>query len=80
VSAKDVLAGKSRKKHGSGTPVSGYVDTPERKACATCEYLVKGHLCKQKVVQTDKKVKTDPVSGLKIVSPENGCCSYWEPN
>lgn len=63
---------------GSGTNVSGYVEDPTPKQCGTCEYLEQGKLCNQETVQTDPELEADPVSGLKVVNPKDGCCSFWE--
>ncbi len=72
------LGGKSKPKW-FGTEVSGYTEVPVEKRCGTCEYFVKGDLCKQKIVLKDPKVKTDKKTKLKKVDAENGCCSFWEP-
>lgn len=82
--AKEVLSGKkeaaeAKKVTGTGTRVSGYVDDPTPKRCNTCEYFKSPGLCKNARVLKDKEVKTDKKSGLKIVDPVNGCCSFWEP-
>jgi len=63
---------------GSGTKVSGYIESPVAKKCSTCEYYPQKDRCNNKIVGKDPKVKTDESSGLKIVSGQNGCCSYWE--
>lgn len=78
MAASDVLAG-SKKPTGTGTKVSGYVDTPVPKKCATCEYLVNGTLCKNSQVLKDPEIPTAKRSRLKKVSAEDGCCSFWEP-
>lgn len=62
---------------GSGTEVSGYVESPIEKRCGTCEYLENGNLCTQETVLKDPELK-DSSDGLKIVDPKNGCCSFWE--
>lgn len=72
--------GSQKKPKWFGTEVSGYTEVPIEKRCGTCEYLVKGKLCKQKIVLTDKKIKTDKKSGFKIVDPVDGCCTFWSPN
>lgn len=80
MAAKDILGEESEKTpQWFGTKVSGYTEVPVEKRCGTCEYLVKGKLCNHKIVLTDKKVKTDKKSGLKMVDPVDGCCTYWEP-
>jgi hypothetical protein len=58
------------------TEVSGYVETPIRKACATCGYYYSLY-CSNEVVGRDDEVPGDP--GSKRVSGENGCCDEWEP-
>lgn len=77
--AKDVLSKPEKKKvHGSGTSVSGYIESPVAKKCGTCEYIKQDRLCNQKTVLKDKQIKTDIKSGLKIVNPQTGCCDFWE--
>ena len=78
MSAKSVLGGKGESEI-YGTKTSGYTDTEVPKECGTCKYIQNGHLCSNKRVLKDKQVKTDKESGLKIVDPENGCCSFWYP-
>lgn len=77
--SKEVKEKRSKALKASGSTVSGYVESPVAKKCGTCEYLVNGDLCKNKVVAKDPKVKTDKASGLKTVCPEDGCCNEWEP-
>ena len=85
MSAKSILSSsseelkESRVAHGSGTKLSGYVDDPTPKRCNTCEYFVGTKLCNNKVVARDKQVPKDSKTGLKIVHPVHGCCSFWEP-
>lgn len=83
MSAKSVLSGEEKaeasKGTGSGTKVSGYTDDPTPKRCNTCEYFVKPNLCNNKVVSRDPKLKKDSKTKFKIISPVNGCCSFWEP-
>jgi len=81
MSAKDAMSesAEAKRPRGSGTRVSGYVEDPTPKKCGTCEYLVKGRLCNNKTVLTDKQVKKDPKSKLKVVDPTIGCCDFWEP-
>ena len=62
---------------GSGTEVSGYVESPVEKRCGTCEYLENGKFCNQETVLKDPEVQNSS-NGLKIVDPKNGCCSFWE--
>jgi hypothetical protein len=62
---------------GSGTEISGYVESPVEKRCGTCEYLVGGKFCKQEKVREDPEVR-DGEEGLKRVDAKNGCCSFWE--
>jgi hypothetical protein len=62
---------------GSGTEVSGYVESPVEKRCGTCEYLAGGTFCKQEAVLEDPEVP-DGEKGLKLVDAKNGCCSFWE--
>ena len=81
--AKDALGSSAEKKEakkqrGSGTKISGYVDTPVAKKCGTCEYLHNGTLCTQKNVLKDPEVPFAARSKFKKVSAENGCCSFWE--
>ena len=77
---KNILGeGSEKAPQWFGTKVSGYTEVPIEKRCGTCEYIVNGKLCRQKIVLTDKKVKTDKSSGLKLVDAENGCCAFWEP-
>src|SRR5271170_6359192 len=59
------------------TRVSGYVVSPVRKACATCEYLVSGSLCRNKLVQRDAEIP-GAGNGLKRVNANDGCCNEWE--
>lgn len=78
----DVLgknAQESPKPQTKATKVSGYVNIPIPKKCATCEYLVNNALCKNKIVMTDKQVPFANRSKLKRVDPENGCCNLWTP-
>jgi hypothetical protein len=63
---------------GSGTAVSGYVESPTDKKCGTCSYLQDGASCNHETVQKDAELPNDPVNGLKQVEPEDGCCSFWE--
>ena len=65
---------------GTGTKVSGYIESPVSKRCGTCEYLVGKNLCRQARVKRDPLVKTDKRTQLKIVDPKDGCCSFWEAN
>ena len=74
--AKSVL-GKSEPK-GQGTKVAEYIETPLRIHCATCEYLVGKKFCRQEVMQKDKQVPTDKITGLKIIDPVKSCCRFWE--
>jgi hypothetical protein len=74
--AKSGMGGK-KEDHGQGTRVSEYLETPERIHCGSCEYLVGKKFCRQEVVARDKQIKTDKATGLKIISPVNGCCRYW---
>lgn len=62
------------------TKISGYVDTPIAKKCATCKYLVDGQFCRNSTVQKDPQVKTDAKTGRKIVSASDGCCNEWDPS
>ncbi len=62
---------------GSGTEVSGYVESPVEKRCGTCEYLEGGKFCNQETVLKDPEVP-DGSNGLKMVNPKDGCCSFWE--
>lgn len=71
-------AKEAKKATGSGTKVSGYVDTPVPKKCGSCEYRVGKNLCRQATVKKDPMVKTDKRTGLKIVDFQDGCCSFWE--
>ena len=85
MAAKDILAGsdnerkETKKPVGTGTKVSGYVESPVAKKCGTCEYLVNGNLCNNKVVLRDPQVPFARRSKLKRVDAEDGCCSFWEP-
>jgi hypothetical protein len=62
---------------GSGTEVSGYIESPVEKRCGTCEYLMGDTLCQQERVLDDPEVP-DGEKGLKLVDAKNGCCSFWE--
>src|SRR5215471_21424 len=62
---------------GSGTKVSGYIESPVEKRCGTCEYLVGGRFCRQQTVLDDPEVP-DGEEGMKLVDAKNGCCSFWE--
>jgi hypothetical protein len=76
--AKDILSKSSHVPNpGHGTTVSGYIESDVPRACGTCEYLVKGVLCKNHKVQRDPKVPKDKNSNLKIVDPVYGCCDEW---
>ena len=74
--AKSVL-GKQEPK-GEGTRVAEYIESKYPRQCNACEYFQKPNLCGQKVMRTDRQVKTDKKTGLKIVDPVNGCCRFWE--
>jgi len=79
---EDILgAGKtlSKKPQGTGTKVSGYVESPIEKKCGTCTFLYNETLCTQKNVLLDKEVPFARRSKLKKVDAENGCCNYWSP-
>lgn len=76
--AKDILGSERHVPNpGHGTPVSGYIESDVPRACGSCEYLVKGRLCKNHKVLRDPKVPTDKNSNLKIVDPVYGCCDEW---
>lgn len=62
---------------GSGTEVSGYVESPVEKRCGTCEYIKDHKFCRQETVLKDSEIP-DGSNGLKIVDPKDGCCSFWE--
>lgn len=71
---------ETKKPSGSGTSVSGYMVSTKPFRCNQCEYFTGKNLCTNKKVAKDKQVKTDAKSGLKIIDPIHGCCSYYEPN
>ena len=73
--AKSVLGGQSS--HGEGTRVSEYIESKYPRECEHCEFFQNPNLCGHKVVMTDKQIKTDKKTGLKIVDPEYGCCRFW---
>lgn len=75
--SRDTGLGSTDTVAGSGTQVSGYVESPVAKSCGTCEYLVKGKFCKQETVLKDPEVPEGD-NGLKMVNPKDGCCSFWE--
>lgn len=76
--AKDILGSERHVPNpGHGTPVSGYIISDVPRACGTCEYLVKGTLCRNHKVLRDTKVQKDTNSSLKIVDPVYGCCDEW---
>lgn len=64
---------------GSGTKVSGYVESSIAKKCGTCEYIQQSRLCSQDTVLGDDEMETDKGTGYKVVDPEKGCCDFWEP-
>ena len=80
--AKSILGGDKpasapKQAIGSGTKISGYVESPQAKKCGTCEYRKGKNLCRQSTVLKDSAVPTDKKTGLKIVSFEDGCCDFW---
>jgi hypothetical protein len=81
MAAKDALAGGNtpKKPQGSGTKVSGYVESPVPKKCGTCVYLHNGSLCVQKTVLKDTEVPFARRSKFKKVDAETGCCDFWQP-
>jgi len=62
---------------GDGTRASEYIESKYPRECGACEYFQKPNLCGHKVVMTDKQIKTDKKTGLKIVDAEYGCCRFW---
>lgn len=63
-----------------GTRHAGYIaEGPTN--CASCEYFVWPHLCKQPLVILDAKSALGGLrlhqGGKAIVKP-NGCCIFWE--
>ncbi len=76
--AKSVMS--KSEPHGEGTRVSEYIESKFPRKCGACEYFQKPDLCGNKIVMTDKQLKSDPKTKLKIVDAEFGCCRYWEPD